>query len=230
MKKAMRASSQDIGITSGAFLGISIGSPYYSRQRIGHYLAYARLKFSSFAFLIGDDIFRFTLAALRGIAIDDALARARTIGDEREVMLRDAIHTAGIHSVILRWTAIANIPQYAPLLECLREAYRKNRHFKDGVRKQVFVNLGDRVAETGLSRNSHVDNYASSLFDSYILEEIAGLVTVSEYTPYVTEIYPGRDLQILQQIYKNRFPDISEALPGIKRRRFLQLRIDEEEK
>lgn len=226
----MRASSKDSKTPSGAFLGISIGSPYYSRQRISHYLAYARLKFSCFALLIGDDIFRFTLAGLRGISIDDALARARTIGDEREVMLRDVINSFGIDVSILRWSDIASIPQYAPLLDCVRCTYQKNKQFKDGVRKQVFVNLGDRIAETGLPRNSHFDNEISRLFDSYILEEIAGLVAVSEYTPYATEIYPGRDLQILQRIYKNKFPEISEALPRVRRRRFLQLRINEDEK
>lgn len=212
--------------SAGAFLGISVSSPYYSRQRISHYLTYARLNFPRFAFLIGDEIFRFTLAGLRNMPIDQALARARTIGDEREIMLKEMIRTSGFPANVMRWSDVIAVPQYSLFLSCVSKAYQSNQSFKNMVRKQVFINLGERVTETGLPRNPRNDNEMSGIFDSYILEEVAGLITVCEYTPYRTEIYPGRDLRILQLIYNNKYPEITEVLPLVRKRRFLQLRID----
>lgn len=210
----------------GAFLGISVGSPYYSKQRIRKYLDYAKKRFNVFAFLLGDEIFRYTLAGLRGISIDEATSRARKIGIERESMLKDLIRNEVFPISVIRWNYIQNIPMYSLMIEAIQLAYRNDISFKEMVRTQIFLNLGDRVEETGLSRDPSIDNDISFFFDSYILEEVAGLITISEITPYSVEIYPGRDLLILQHIYEDKYTEITKALPLKRKREFLQLKID----
>lgn len=211
---------------SGAYLGISIGSSYYSKQRIRHYLAYANAVFSHFAFLIGDGIYKFTLAGTKDISLEEATRRAHMIGDERERMLKNIIEMSGHAAKVLRWSDVENMPEYNSLLHVVTETYNTNKQFKKLVRKQIFLNLGGRVAEAGLSQDPRFDNDISNLFDTYILEEIAGLITVSEFTQYHLEIYPGKDLIILKKIYQDRFQKISDALPTIRKRQFKQLKIN----
>lgn len=210
---------------AGAFLGISVGSPYYSKQRISNYLSYAKKNFPAFALLIGDVIFRYTLAAFRELTIDEATARACMIGNEREAMLKSLINAETYPFEIIRWQDVERLPLYSTILMRAQESMKSSIAFKSMVRKQVFINLGNRVAVTGLSDDPNVDDNVSKLFDAYIVEEIAGLVAISESTKYNLEIYPGDDLRVLESIYQDAFPEFIQVLPSPRKRQFKKLRL-----
>lgn len=212
--------------TTNAFLGVSLGKSYYSIQRIKHYLSWAEINFGSFAFLIGDFLYRYTLAGLKGVPLDEAKDRSLQMGEETAQMLTNVSKHARIPVTVLRWNDITSMPEFIRLLHVVNDVARHNVAFQAAVRKQVWLNLGNGVGESGVSEDPVVHNAVSEYFDSYIKEEIAGLITVSEHTEFHTEIYPGRDLEVLENIYKNTYPEISAVLPKNRKRQFTRIYIE----
>jgi tRNA-dependent cyclodipeptide synthase len=210
----------------GAFLGISVGSPYYSRQRIDHYLAWAALKYGAFAFLVGDGIAKYTIAATKHLPLVAAAARAAEIGDNLCSMLEDACRKCGKAVDIFRWKRVEQIPEYSGLVRAVSAEYSTSAAFKTEVRRQVWRNLGSRIAVLGIAEHESDNSLAAQLCDRYILEEIAGLIAMGEFTGYHLELYPGDDLEILERIYRDEFPAISRALPARRMRRFERLQIN----
>lgn len=212
--------------TTSAFLGISIGKSYYSREHIRNYLSWAEVNFEAFAFLIGDLIYKYTLIAFKGLSFDDATDRALRMGDETARMLTELTAHARMPVTTMRWGDVVSIQEYSVLLGAVDGACKSNPSFQEAVRNQVWLNLGSRLEKIGVPKNPRVHNEISILFDSYIKEEVAGLIAVSEYTRYHTEIYPGQDLKILNDIYADMYPEVSSVLPKERKREFIPITIE----
>jgi len=211
---------------TSAFLGISIGSPYYSADRIHAYLLLAKLRFVRFAFLLGDKISRYSIAATKGMSLPVANQRTQKTTLSLEKMLKRTSEDIGMSVEIYRWKRVQSIPGYGRILAAVKEEFNTNPVFRACVREQVWINLGSRIAASGVFRDAKVTNRAAKLCDRYIVTEVAGLITMSELTPYELEIYPGEDLKIMEVIYKDEFPIIAKALPKIRKRRFECLRVN----
>jgi tRNA-dependent cyclodipeptide synthase len=209
-----------------AYLGVSVGSPYYSRQRMKHYLSYAEVNCPKFAFLIGDDLYRYTAEALKGLSSQQATERSKIIGSNLTKMLTSLCADVTIPCDIVRWVQLSSMDQYQKLYCAAKLEYENNSKFRSAVRNQIFRNLGDKPSALGVSRNPDVQDHRSRLLEIYILNEIAGLITISEFYGFPLEIYPGSDLAILKPIYRGDFTLIKQLIPSPAKRRFLRLRID----
>lgn len=219
---------------SCAFLGISIGSPYYSRQRIDDYLAWADLKLDHFAFLIGDDIFALTNSVFKKLSLKEAKLAASKKGDNFECMLnkaiKDRISTGQCKSAqntkIYRWRDLSKKDEYNQYLQAALMDYKTSDKFRQSLREQIWCNLGSRLSVTGISRDFRKVYQTSIRFDNYLLREIAGLITISEHTIYNTEIYPGDDLFIMENVYASEYDHLASILPENKKRSFMKLQLD----
>ena len=210
---------------ASGFLGISLGSPYYSRARIDAYLAWASVNLEKFAFLIGDEIFALTNAVFKDISLERSREIAERKGEDIAIMLERAAAAKGLRAHVFRWRDLTRIPQYGVYYRAVRLEYDINERFKSAVRRQVWTNLGSRLAVTGYPPNGLGDNGVSKLLDDYVLHEIAGLVTISEHTAYALEIYPGQDLEILERCYSGEYPRLDAVLPASRKREFLTLHL-----
>ena len=212
------------------YLAISLGNPYYTKERISHYLSWAEVQSPKFGFLIGDQLFQYTLGVFQNLNMSQAHIRACSIGDNMAVMLHKIILAhRGLRPLdirVIRWKDLASTPEYNKFYRTAIAAYSDNSKFRQAVRDQIVLNLGNRIASHNASPHSRNQNAATEFLDRYILEEIAGLITISECFGYPQELYPGKDLAIMENIYDNKFPEFSEVLPGKRKRQFLSLRIE----
>ena len=67
-----------------SYLGISIGNPYYSRETIKKYINWSKDNCEKFAFLIGDEIYKYTYSVFKSLDIAEAFERVTKMGDDME--------------------------------------------------------------------------------------------------------------------------------------------------
>lgn len=211
--------------TDGAFLGVSLGTPYYSKERIRQYLAWAERHHLRFSFLVGDEIFAYTHSVLRYLPLKAAYARAVSIGDDLEVFLTRESRRMGIDARVFRWKNLRKRPEYRRILAMGRCGIIHDSGFRSRVHEEVWRNLGDRLHVADICRSAGCSHVGCRRLDCYVLHEIAGLITMSEYIGYPTEIYPGPDVSIIPEIYDGLFGSFQALLPELGERRFKTIRI-----
>lgn len=210
----------------GVYLGVSLASQYYSKKRLRSYLSWASVNCNKFAFLIGDEIYAYTYAALNSVSIQDAEIVANKLGDQSEISLL-GLPTSNLPIKIFRWKDLKT-KEYEAILKSTINEYTNNIAFANRVRSQVWENLGNRLWAAGACKKAGCNHEACTLLDQYVLHEIPGLTVISEYLGYPTEIYPGPDLSILSDLYRGDFDFFTELLPTSSKRMFMRIVIDEE--
>lgn len=214
--------------SESAFLGISLGRPYYTTERLTAYCAWAKAATERFAFLIGDDLFQFNLRAFKGLAPDEALRRARRKGDDIERQLRRVLAAENYHADIVRWRALPEAPRYTAILnECMR-LFRADPTFEVAVRDQVFENIGAKAEQSQFPMQAESGGILGepTPLHMYIIHEIAGLSVMCEDLKYHLKVYPGPELKIIDQIYANQWPSLRSLLPTVTYRGFLRLELE----
>lgn len=211
----------------GVYLGISLASQYYSKERIRAYLSWASLNCKKFAFLIGDEIYAYTYAALNDCSLSKALSFAKEIGDQTENSLLSMAPT-NTPATIFRWKDL-KIEEYYVIAKSIKHEYNNNKKFSARVREQVWENLGNNLYAAGACKKPGCPHQVCSFLDQYVLYEIPGLVVISEYLGYQTEIYPGPDLSILSDLYQGTFSFFNNLLPEPRKRKFMDLILNKEE-
>lgn len=212
---------------SSAYLGISLGSSYYSKERLKSYLAWATISCGKFAFLVGDSIYALTHSVVKRMALPQSLAVSTRMGDEMCTAVYRAGVEADISPIVIRFSELRDDPEYSKLLEVGNDLYSSSAQFRKAVRTQVWTNLHARLADLPeICSSSSCGHAECERLDSYVIEEIAGLITMSEYRDYQLEVYPGNDLLILKDIYSGKYNEYSEILPEDKRREFLSLTLN----
>ena len=105
----------------GVYLGVSLGVPFYTKDRIENYLAWAAVNTRRFAILLDDEIFAYTLAIFKDIEISLAREKEKKIGDEMTSWIMEA--RSKIPFQLFRWKDI----QINMSLTCKFECGKKNQ-------------------------------------------------------------------------------------------------------
>lgn len=207
-------------------LGVSLGCPYYSKERIKLYLAWAKINCNKFGFLIGDEIYAYTYSVLTAKSLSMSKKVAYKMGDQLVQMISNISYPElSIH--IFRWNDLKG-RIYNQLFDLISKEYKQNEKFAQLIRDEVWLNLGNRLYGAGVCRDWSCNHKECNTLDLYVLHEISGLITIAEYMNFPVEIYPGKDVTILKNIYRNEFPNIYNKLPKPLKRNFVQLIINKE--
>lgn len=208
-----------------SYLGISIGNPYYSRETIKKYINWSKVNCDQFAFLIGDDIYKYTYSVFKSLELSEAYDRVIKIGDDMEKNISRAISDENYENncKIIRWGKLSDYDFYKNLELNLHREFVVNSNFQSDVKEQVSFNLSKKLGDLHLVDSDIPDIHKKLLYE-YMLEELAGLITMSEYLDYEQEVYPGQDLFILTNIYQNHYTQIRKKLPKELKRKFISLK------
>jgi tRNA-dependent cyclodipeptide synthase len=209
-----------------AYLGISLGRLYYSTARLNAYCSWAAVNSPrGFAFLIGDDIYAYTLRAFSGLAESTATKRARAKGDDIERQLRRIALARKVTVEIVRWADLSQFDLYRAIFRTADALRASSPGFREALRQQAVTNLRARLDRLSPSLG-HPAKRRWELLELYVMHEIAGLITMSESHGYEVEIYPGPELQVIEDIYGDRWPELRALLPEFPRRLFKRLEMN----
>ena len=184
------------------YIGISPNSNYFSCENIQNYLDYLssvnKDDVTDVAFLIGDSPYVITYSVLKNVSITFAMEIMDRIGSSKqkciEKVLKKKVYNFNVK--IIRYKELVNRPFYKKLYNKVVKLYDTNSEFRNDIREQVLHNLKIR---------EELNSDKLKLLDLYVLDEIAGLLTMSEDLEYTIEIYPKEDLFILQYIMKGKY-------------------------
>ena len=205
-----------------AFVGISINSPYFSKENLLNYVHYIdginNLNISELAFLIGDTPYALTYAALNKTSISKSLNIVKNKGDDFLKAIKNFLKKeTGLSFItrIIKWKDITSCQFYTNLHFDVLTLYHTNIDFKKLVREQVYYNLSSKL------KDKYLNDFENTLLDRYVLDEIAGLLTMSEFFDYKYEIYPGKDLFIIEKIISGDYKLLEKY-----NREFINLKFD----
>ena len=204
--------------TSSAYLGISLGTNFYSIRRIESYFCWSKIHYDRFSVLIGDWIYAYTHGFFHSSSHRASIGTALAMGDAAAAMCEKAACSSKRPINVIRWNDLRGMHNYKLLLPELFNEYKINREFRADCNSQIILNLGERVslADTDPHRTFHP-------LVCYLLHEICGLVVISEYTEYSTEVYPGKDLSIMTNLYGGRYHGLLKYMPNQRNRAFVSL-------
>ena len=209
-----------------AFLGVSLGSRYYSVRRLRLYIHWARTNALSFSFLIGDTIYGLTYSVFNRCSPEDGTKVAVALGDQVVERIQAVMAKESFNARVIRWPELESSPHYRRLHDAFQQRYSESPAFVSAVREEVQTNLNRRLTSEVVSRFESEDRGESwRLLDDYVIAEMAGLITMSEYMGFPLEVYPGPDVTMLQRLYTGGFPNLSDVLPVARHRSFLNLRF-----
>lgn len=209
-----------------AYLGISLGRLYYSTARLKAYCAWAAVNApNDFGFLIGDDIYVYTLRAFSHLNAAAAAKRAEQKGSEVQRQLDRLSLAKNLSHTVVRWRELTSFPRYQAIVAAASQLLENKPAFRADVRSQAAINLRRRL-ERAPTPGANGKATRWRLLERYIIEEIAGLVTMSEDRGYPLEVYPGKDLQIVQDVYAGKWPSLQALLPAKPKRDFYPLELE----
>lgn len=207
--------------TSSAYLGISLGTNFYSMRRVESYFCWSKIHYDRFSVLIGDWIYAYTHGFFHSSGHRESIGTALAMGDAAAAMCEKTARSSNRPINVIRWNDLRGMHSYKCLLPRLFNEYTINREFRIDCNCQIIANLGERVSLT--------DTLPQRTFHPlvcYLLHEICGLVVISEYTEYSTEVYPGEDLIIMKNLYSGCYPGLLESMPNQLKRAFVSLIIE----
>ena len=207
------------------YLGISLGRLYYSTARLNAYCAWASVNVApDFGFLIGDDIYAITLQAFSRMSEKRALDRARQKGDDIARQLAKIGTARGLAFTIVRWRELTARERYQAVLTAATALRDNDEAFRQALRQQAVINLKRRFEHSGPPTARAERMWR--LLETYVIHEIAGLITMSEDLGYAVEVYPGPDLDVVRQIYDGKWRELRSVLPVKPVRGFCRLELD----
>jgi tRNA-dependent cyclodipeptide synthase len=206
---------------SSAYLGISLGTNFYSIRRIESYFCWSKIHYDRFSVLIGDWIYAYTHGFFYSSGHRASIGTALAMGDAAAAMCEKASRSSKRPIKVIRWNDLRGMQDYKRILPELFNEYANNKEFRIGCISQIIANLGERVSlpDTAPQRTFHP-------LVCYLLHEICGLIVISEYTDYSTEVYPGKDLGIVTDLYAGRYPVLLNFIPIQPKRSFVSLIIE----
>jgi len=205
-----------------AFIGVSLDTKIVSRAWLRYAIKYVIQKHHSLLFLIADDLLRYTRTT-RTICDKTIL----DIGDTSEHINRRRIEFEKFINSELKhldgktqeriyvktWGSFAD-HQYVQILRNLQIAYSTIIPFQQSVNDVAMEHINKTFTKL------HFPNSLQACA-GFLIDEVAMCLRITEIEDYSYEYYPARQIDILTQLYANRFTSYGisvENLTGKKKR------------
>src|SRR5262249_634648 len=219
---------------SSAFVGVSLDSSTFTREWIQLAIPHILSKHDDLQFVLADGLLTYNklLASHHVVTRLDFSAAANRIDKRRGDVYKLLLHeTSRLQQAersrisIATWDDYCD-PNHASIARALAIAYSAIPEFRQCVRNDADAHLLNSF------RGDHGIEISRRLCASYVLEETAMIIRITELSERPFDYYPGKQIQTLEWLYEDRFADAGltvEALIGhAKTRRFNALLPAEE--
>lgn len=194
-------------------LGVSLTSHKFSKHMVQEITELGLSICQKFCIIIFDYPERHNWP-LKAVTAKDYELQCLRIGEEKKRGFQRMLRVAGYGDevTVVRWTEITTDKRYARNLALLSRLFTYDRHFRAQVVQQLQTNLGGKIAAIELQKGRPLSQTEHNSLCRYLLEEIAGLLHFQFDLGYKIDIYPGPQMDIMEQLYASRFPVIDKEL------------------
>jgi hypothetical protein len=218
-------------MASGAFVGISLDSALLSREWIRFALGHLLSEHDDVLLVLADRLLAYNKTAAPsdlggGIDLGSAKAKMEQRSNDisrlfaREIALLPKVKQE--HVRVGAWDDYSDA-LYISLLRTLRIAYSVIREFRECV---------DHDASSHDVKHPETSEYREARHElavSYVLDETAMAIRITEFTNYSFEYYPDDHIQTLTYLYEDRFLarglSVSGLIGQLPKRVFRPLRM-----
>lgn len=191
--------------TPSCFVPICLYSFMANRPFLHEYLPWAAARCERPRIIIGDYMERHNIMAFESVSEAEAIGKAERRGQKLsrdiEALLLNHNMNGGVQLNSCR--EVIETPECQVIISAVREFASLNEHFKEDIDQQVALMLTNTKR---LSRRSiaAVNSTDMARLREYMIEEIAFFIGLYN-EGYTTEIYPGRDMAILEKMASSRY-------------------------
>ncbi|MCM1983149.1 hypothetical protein [Lyngbya confervoides] len=155
--------------------------------------------------IVGDYLERHNVMFFYGMSEDDALRKIDRKAKKIYRIIDAAIKSSDAHNLV----QLHSSREYVDAEECrqiehtIRRFKDMNKNFAEDIKKQSTHILSSTVRKSGITEN--VYSYKTNCdLESYLIEEISAYIYLYKIG-FIGEIYPGKDLEILQKVAKGEY-------------------------
>lgn len=213
-----------------AFLGVSLGKNFFSKQHIAMYSDWALEWCDRFLIVIDDREERYNYQVFRGFGPAESTTRSLERGKEVERAFRKVLPHFGNPNrdriTLIRSATLFEVPACAAIAEGLVSNFHSDPKFHDDVISQMFTNIGSRIEKwkEGVSEEIYAEGLER--LANYLLEEIAVTAYLREHGDYAIEVYPGPSLRVVKKLYDGLYPELSKQLELREKHGYIYLDIE----
>ena len=191
--------------TPACFIPICLYSFMANSPFLSEYLPWAINQCDSPRILIGDYMERHNIMAFESLSEENAIAKAERRGQKTAKAIRTILTGLKPHGAVRVSSCreVIETPDCQKTIAAVRDFSLGNSAFNTDIDQQISLMISNtqRLSEKALGG---LDEAKMARLREYMIEEIAFFIALYS-EGYTTEIYPGRDMSILQKMAACRY-------------------------
>ena len=206
-----------------AFMGISLGKPFYSKENIENYFLWAEKHCKKFILILADEPEKWNYQAFKRLTELKSLSFARKVGEDYKRGFLRIINKHNLKDIEVKvWKELFNNNQeYEEILSIFKKHFLENNQFREDCIKTIRQNIGQKIEE-GLEGNK--DRIVADILSNYLLEELAATIWFIK-NGFPIEINPRKLVELNENIYSNKYKQLSKDLGFSNEWGYIQLTI-----
>jgi tRNA-dependent cyclodipeptide synthase len=192
---------------------ISLGSSIFSKQRVLEYVQFGLTICREFSVVMVDHPARHNWPLSDTLTPSEYHQRFMTISVEKASGLKEVLAKAGLgeRAQVMSWTEFTEAPEYRRNIEVLTTIYEHDDSFRAAVTKQVYENIGGKLAILNGGHRTAGTQKIRAL-SMFLIEELSGIFYLQFDRGHTLDVFPAPQMEIVGRIYQNEFPHVSRAL------------------
>ncbi|MEW8332012.1 MAG: tRNA-dependent cyclodipeptide synthase [Candidatus Thiodiazotropha sp.] len=191
--------------TTSCFIPICLYSFMANRPFLYEYIPWAMSKCEQPRIIIGDYMERHNIMAFEGLPKAEAIAKAERRGHRVEKDIKAVLSDLDTNDDVRveSCRVVIETAESQEIILAIRDYASKSECFNTDIEQQIALMLSNtkRLSRKDLRKINGADML---LLREYMIEEIAFFLALYQQG-YTTEIYPGRDMNILQKMASARY-------------------------
>ena len=206
-----------------AFMGISLGKPFYSKENIENYFLWAEKHCKKFILILADEPEKWNYQAFKRLTELKSLSFARKVGEDYKRGFLRIINKHNLKDIEVKvWKELFdNNQEYEEILSIFKKHFLENNQFREDCIKTIRQNIGQKIEE-GLEGNK--DRIVADILSNYLLEELAATIWFIK-NGFPIEINPRKLVELNENIYSNKYKQLSKDLGFSNEWGYIQLTI-----
>jgi len=199
--------------TINAFMGVSLGRPFFSKENIEKYFLWASKYCKKFLLILADEPERWNYQVFKNIDKKQALYLALKTGKEYKQGFEKTINKYSLKDIKIKtWKELfSNDQQYERILDKLYKYFKRDRNF------------GEDIIET--TRNNLKLKNIDERLPNYLIEETAAIIWLTK-NDFPVEINHNSLAKINKNIYSNKYPKLTKELNLEEKWGYIQLDVE----
>lgn len=209
--------------TVNAFMGVSLGKPFYSKENIENYFLWAEKYCKKLILILADEPERWNYQVFKQLPKKESLSFAQKIGEYYKRGFLKLINKNSLQDIEVKvWKDLFKRNQeYKRTLSVLRKHFLREGQFREDFIKTIRQNLGRKIKK---ELKGDKEKIIVDVLSNYLIEELAATIWFIK-NDFPVEINPRKLSKLNKNIYIDKYRQLSKDLGLSSQWGYIQLTI-----